>query len=228
MQFPLRDFFWLSLVIGLTIGIAIERKQSMRLSVHEGRAQWWEKAAREIGERFEKATGEPVQFEEMKHLEISIPNRMKTVRVRDSRGEIIETKDVVPGYQLTSVVYVRDTRQRDLSWVTGMIDLDMFLLMLVTGGPFFLVYAYRNKGEQPLTIANRDAPIWKEKPWFALWWVPACVLMSLMGYMVQRSPFTGALFLFQGVLWTYYYCEYVLVPRLNPDRAGVATMPGSN
>jgi hypothetical protein len=226
MQFPLRDFFWLSLVIGLAIGIAMERKQSREQSVHEGRALWWEKAAREVAERLQKATGESIQFDEMKHLDITIPAHVKSVTARGpgpGKTTIVEVN--VPEYKTRRGIYARDTRQRDFSWVTGMMDLDMYLLLLAIGGPAFAVFLYLRKGKKFQTIADPDASTWKTPAW-ALFIIPFFILISLSGYVLHRSPFTGALNLTAGFVWTYFFCQYIVTPRLNPKLATrVASTP---
>jgi hypothetical protein len=44
LQFQLRDFFWLTVAIGLVCAIQVEHNRSRQLSQHEGRAEWWQRA----------------------------------------------------------------------------------------------------------------------------------------------------------------------------------------
>lgn len=45
-RLPLRDFFWLTIVIGLSALIVVEHKRTRALSEHPGRAEWWSRAER--------------------------------------------------------------------------------------------------------------------------------------------------------------------------------------
>jgi hypothetical protein len=216
MQFPLRDFFWLTVVIALAIGIVMEHKRVLEMSVHEGRAEWWQKAAQETAERLEKETGEKIQFDVLKKLDISIAAHVKEVPVQNGRGEVLYmTAVVIPARQTQSSIYARDTRESSLSRFTGMLDLDLYVLLLIIGGPILAIVLYSRRGKPIVTAFHSESPTWKKMPWFALFWVPFCVLQSLFGYGFQRAPFTGAIWLTMGVFWTYGYCQYVLMPRLN-------------
>jgi hypothetical protein len=220
MQFPLRDFFWLTVVIALAIGIAMEHKRVQEMSVHEGRATWWQKAAQKTAERLEKETGEKIRFDEMKTLDVSIPAHVKEVPVQNGRGEVLYmTSIVIPAHQSQSSIYARDTRQHVFSRFTGMLDLDMYLAVLIVGAPILAIVLYSRRGKPIVTAFHAESPIWKKMPWFALLWIPFCVLQSLFGYWIQRAPFTGALWLIMGVFWTYAYCQNVLTPRFssNPE-----------
>jgi hypothetical protein len=192
MQFPLRDFFWLSLVIGLTIGIAIEHKRVRDLTVYQGQAEWWEKAARELGEKLAQKSGNELHIQgdtiSFSHPD---PNHF---------GPVV---DVV---RLGSV---RDTREPNMSLFTGLIDLDVFLMMLVFGGPILAIYYLRQRKPLPPRVWDAHAPIWKH-PWQALMIIASHGCMSIFAYSALRSSFTGTLFLFGSVIWTYYYCQHIL------------------
>lgn len=228
MQFPLRDFFWLSLVIGLAIGIAMEHKRVVALSVHEGRAQWWQKAAEETAERLEKATGESIQFQELKQLDIDIPARVQQVPVVGENNEILRYHPVaIPGHKTTRSIYGWETRERRISFLTGMMDLDMWLFMLSISGLVLVATGFSRKADKPLqTIFSADNPLWQKTPWLALFWIPFGLGMSLLSYW-QRNYFNGAAFLTLGVFYVYGYCQYVLCPWLNPPpQAAVQTSEG--
>ncbi|QDU31135.1 hypothetical protein ETAA8_62880 [Anatilimnocola aggregata] len=206
MQFPLRDYFWLV----LAIGTATERKRVYELSVHQGRAEWWEKAARKLGETLQEKTGEAVQFDEMKSIDVAVPARVqKHVLASPVTGELETYSIPIAGYTSTlQVGYARDTRERDMSWVTGLLELDLLILMLGFGGPIVLL-VYRSKPKHgPRSSADPRAPIWK-MPWFVLLMIVQFTSMAIFSYSFQHSPFTGAILLTMAVFWTYFYCQNV-------------------
>jgi hypothetical protein len=219
MQFPLRDFFWLTVVIGLAIGITIEHKRVLDLSRYEGDAQWWEKAARGLAEKFEQQTGQPVKFDARKSIVIMSHVEGQEVRVGPNktavRGATPWPADrVYPGY-------VRDTHERDMSWLTGFGDLDMILAGLVLGGPIGAISYYCAKKPLPSVpgIWDPHAPIWKH-PWKPRLFFLLFAFMSVAGYSFQRAPFNGTLFLLMSVVWAYYYCNHFVgkptIPAADP------------
>jgi hypothetical protein len=224
MQFPLRDFFWLTVVIALVIGIAMERKRVQELSGYQGRAEWWEKAARGLGEKFEEKTGQPVHIEEMKSIEIwrgRNPHRVKATHPITGEIEYYEV-NLPPGVvDHVHPGYVRDTRERDLSWVTGLLDLDFFLVTLVAVGPVLGIYLFWRKGPLPSGLNDPKAEIWK-RPSLILFMICYFAPFSVFQYW-NRSPINGAAFLILAVVWSYYYCQFVLTPKLDGTTANSTT-----
>lgn len=229
MQFPLRDFFWLTVVIALVIGIAMERKRVQDLSGHQGRAEWWEKAARGLGKKFEEKTDQPVHFEELKSIEISRgpnPQRVKATDPLTGETEYFEV-NLPPGVvDHVHTGYVRDTRERDMSWVTGLVDLDFFLVTFVVVGPVLAIYLLRRKGPLPSVLNDPKAEIWK-RPRFILFMICYFAPFSVFQYWV-RSPFNGAAFLVLTVVWTYYYCQFVLTPKAHETSSNSSMSPAAS
>jgi hypothetical protein len=211
MQFPLRDFFWLSVVIGLTIGIAIEHKRVRDLSVQQGRAEWWEKAARELGDHLHEKTGETVDFQALQSIQVNYPATVETRYYDLPNGKRSPYNVTHPARTgMLSVGYARDTRGPRLYLVTGLIDLDIFLAMLLLGGPVLAIYRIRRKKPFPPGVwRSPDAPIWQNPSQVQLI-ISLHTGMSILSYTVLRSPITGTIFLAGAVIWTYYYCEFVL------------------
>jgi len=219
MQFPLRDFFWLTIVIGLVIGIAIEHKRVRDLSGYQGQAEWWEKAARKLGEHLHEKTGETFDFQAMQSLRVDYPASVETRYYEHPKGERTPYSVTIPAaIGILDLGYVRDTREPKMSPFTGLVDLDIFLTMLVLGGPVLALYRLRRKKPFPPGVWNPAAPIWQH-PWQVRLIIPLHAGMSILSYTALRSPITGTLFLAGAVIWAYYYGQFVH----GPDRPQVAT-----
>jgi hypothetical protein len=221
MQFPLRDFFWLTIVIGLTIGIAIERKRAQGLSGYQGQAEWWEKAARELGDHLQEKTGETFDFQALQSIQVNYPATFETRYYDLPNGKRSPYNVTHPARTgMLSVGYARDTRGPRLYLVTGLIDLDILLAMLVLGGPVLAIYRIRRKKPFPPGVWRKpDAPIWQQPSQVQLI-ISLHTGMSIFAYAALRSPFTGTVFLVGAVIWAYYYCQFVLTkptPAIAPS-----------
>jgi hypothetical protein len=186
LQFTLRDFFWLTIVVGLTVGIVIERNEVRALRMYQQKAQWWEDEAKDFAKEVEKQTGIKTDFQEGAGT--------------NSSGGISMTTG--PGTRLwTTSVYVRSTEDKSYSWPTGMLDLNMMLIAAPCLAVVFLI------STNPKGALKRQAAAVKMRPYAGLWIVVGVmsVAMAYGGYL-SGDPFRATLFLLQGAVcaWNYW------------------------
>ena len=114
MQFPWRDFAWFTILIGLAIGLAVELKRVAAMSGDKAQADRWEQQAREVAAK--------------------IAQRSRTNLHLKEFGQVMffaEYQGSNLGTDWVNVASYRNTRERSESVVTGMMDLDIWLLMIV-------------------------------------------------------------------------------------------------
>ncbi|WP_425617491.1 hypothetical protein NA78x_001169 [Anatilimnocola sp. NA78] len=111
MQLTLRDYFWLMLVLGLSIGILIETKDLQTAQEWQAKAEYWRQAAEKAAERL-RTHGDSVTFDD----------QQQAIDIRDQRGRTMHRSWGGTGYR---------SKQSE-SWLTGKIDLDYMLLGSVT------------------------------------------------------------------------------------------------
>jgi hypothetical protein len=110
-QFPWRDFAWFTFLIGLAIGLAVELKRVEAMSGDKAQADRWEQQARAAAAKI---------------AELSRTN----LRLEEARNVLFMTDEMIV-MEWVNVASYRDTRERSDSVVTGMLDLDIWLLMIV-------------------------------------------------------------------------------------------------
>jgi hypothetical protein len=193
LQFTLRDFFWLTIVVGLTVGIVIERNQVRALRVYQGKAQWWEEAAKRFAEEVEKQTGIKADFQEGAGSSSS-----GAIAMRNIGGSLATPWPIS--------VNVRSTEDKSYSWPTGMYDLNMVLIF----GPIVLIGSLiesirggeRKRQAQALLYA-------KMRPYAWVWAIGAFVSVMFASVCYLGGPFCATMLLLNGALCAlnYWRCK---------------------
>lgn len=114
MNFPWRDFAWFTILIGLAIGLAVEFKRVEAVSGDKAEADRWEQQARTAAENIAQQSATKVHLKEFGQV----------LFFAEYQGNDL-------GIDWVNVASYRDTRERSDSLVTGMMDLDIWLLMIV-------------------------------------------------------------------------------------------------
>lgn len=188
MQFATRDFFWLTIVIGLVIGILIEHADVRALHGSQERAQWWEQAARWMGAKAAQ-TGEEPYF-----------NELRGVGFREQGDEILKQYESIPG---------RIGTHPDHESVTGHQDLDRVLLLILVV-PIALAIGWlirRRHHEWGKAYVKSSVRSHRWVAPIAL----AVLLVVCIGNYVARRPFTSTL----GLLGLVSIgCQYLKNPNL--------------
>jgi hypothetical protein len=154
LQLTLRDFFWLTIVVGLTIGIVIERNHVRSLRVYQGKAQWWEEATKKFAEEVEKQTGIKADFQEGSGGRVA--NSGLIFLFDNGSTSSSATLWTIP-------IQCWSTEDKSYDWPTGMQDLNMMLLV-APGLAVGLLIATNPKGE-----LKRQAAAVKMRPYAGLW-----------------------------------------------------------
>jgi hypothetical protein len=197
LQFTLRDFFWLTIVVGLTVGIVIERNEVRALRVYQQKAQWWEDAAKDFAKEVEARTGLKTEF-----LDEASSRQLRGMNYWTAPRDVIWFS-AVPSWS---------TNDSSYSWPTGMKDLNIQLVAAPLWIVFFLVItAPRNEQQrqQEAIINARMRPyFWMLAP-FAL---ISCVIIVAM-YSVGQ-PFTATQILFFTVNYfrMLWQCSWAHAP----------------
>ncbi len=197
MQLTLRDFLWATVVIGLAIGIVLEHRDVRALKPFQGKAEWWEKAARSLGEVYEEKTGLKPEFKEMDDIDLRRKDGLLQVDFSLSRRSF----------------HVRPTDERQGAWLTGHADLNMALILLTELACLLGIFAF----------IKRNYPNWLPKPNPQLRWGPRIYLLvyawafiSLLisiGAFALRYPFAGAGYLFAAVQALVHISPRAIVSR---------------
>jgi hypothetical protein len=171
MQITLRDCFWATIVIGLTIGLVIERRDVLALRGAQEEAESWKKSAEVLRTLVEKH-GFEVSLDEF-HLHVTDPSGVVVLKAGQN-----------------CCVF------RAASFPTGHFELDWFLIigtpLLVLVALFLFVFRR--------SIAERMAmPTPQFKPYRSyvigcinVWGLIFFTVMAIISYQ-SRNPFTGAL-----------------------------------
>jgi hypothetical protein len=195
MQFTLRDVFWATLVVGLTIGIVIEHNDMVALKGWKEQATWWQEAAQTLGHRLQQK-GETVKLDE------------QNLEVKDAAGKSILSRgkgSVLRGWQT-------------ISWLTGHVELDWILAI---GTPLLLLFgllfwwAQRYRAQHPVAVPDF-------KPHRS--YLTGCInvfgllLFSAMaiGAYSNRQPFIGA-FNVLGVALQIFCLRYFGFREITPE-----------
>jgi hypothetical protein len=175
LQITIRDCFWATLVVGLTIGLVVERNDVTRLRGFEQQASLWKQSAEKLRDLMER-DGYKVKLEE-NTLEVTRPNGLGTYG--SSRGMSMRG-----GWQVTS-------------FLTGHVEFDW---VLVLGMPLVVVilislWLFRHRIAERLATPVPDFPPVRNNVvgiicvlgfvWFAF--------LAVNSY-ISRMPFTGALY----------------------------------
>jgi hypothetical protein len=197
LQFTLRDFFWLTIVVGLTVGIVIERNQVRALRVYQQKAQWWEDKAKDFAKEVETRTGLKTQF-----LDEASSSQLGGMNFRTIPRDVIWST-TVPSWS---------TNDSSYSWPTGMKDLNIQLV----AAPFWIVFflfttAPRNeqqRQQEALFNARIRPYLWIMVP-IGLFNCVIIVAMYSLGL-----PFTATLVLFLNVnfIRILWQCSWAHAP----------------
>jgi hypothetical protein len=196
MQLTLRDYFWLTIVVGLAIGIVIEHYDVRALRHFEGKAQWWEQAARQMGEKAGEKDGLVPDFKEFKHWGLK----------KHKDDEV---------WQEVDFMHLWGTEDKEQTIVTGHWDLDFLLLLLIVVAPLSALLAMALRKSYPAGgKAYSKASIRSYR-----WMGPVSLLMllafCLSGYH-SRRPFTATLTFTMLVFFAGHYWLHNSL-RLTPE-----------
>jgi hypothetical protein len=130
-QFPWRDYAWAVIIVGLLIGWAIEHQRLHRYRQAEQNAHQWEDRARELGDQLDRRLGAPMHINLYKHI--------KFIKPGNNFAELTVYESVV------------QTRDFNFSFLTGMLDLDVMLLILLMFAVIFPISISwnRNQNHEP-------------------------------------------------------------------------------
>jgi hypothetical protein len=186
MQFTLRDFFWLTIVIGLVIGILIEHADVRAMHGAMEKARWWEWAARQMGKQAAKEGTEPY-FRELDSA--GFKNEEGLILIEESQSFWIPVHS-----------------HPDAKSITGHRDLDLVLLLLVAVAPISLLVGLvirRKFPEQGKAYAKLSVRVYH-------WMTPVTLTMMFgfcVAYYFVRQPFSATLWLCGIAFLVYYYVQ---------------------
>lgn len=196
MQVTLRDFFWLTIVIGLAIGILIEHADVRVMHGAMEKARWWEWAARQMGKQAAKEGTEPY-FKEL-----------NSAGFKNEEGLILTEE--------SQNFWIPIHSHPDAKSFTGHRDLDFVLALVLVIAPLSLLVG--------LVVRRMFPAQGKAYAKFAIrghrWSAPIALLMTIamsLGSYISRSPFSGALWLLATVFFVYGAIQnrnLVLTPEL--------------
>lgn len=198
MQFTLRDFFWLTIVIGLVIGILIEHADVRSMHGAQKRAQWWEWAARQMGEKAAKEGTKPY-FDEL-----------KSAGFKNEQGLIV----IDDATNLWFPVYIH--RDPDADSFTGHRDLDLVLFLAGVIAPVSVLTGLLIRR----TFPAQGKAYAKSSVRTFHWMAPVALAIApgicLFGYLT-RNPFSATLWLLGTAYLGYGYIQnrnLTLTPEL--------------
>jgi hypothetical protein len=195
MQFTLRDVFWATLVVGLTIGIVIEHNDMVALKGWKEQAAWWQHAAQMLGDRLQQK-GETVELDE------------DNLHVIDATGTTALSREKGSNWQ----------GWQTISWLTGHVELDWFLAI---GTPVLILFgllfwwAQRYRAKHPVAV-----PDFKPRRNYLMGGINVYGLLMFsamaIGAYWNRQPFAGAFFLL-GVALQVFCLRYFGFRKITPE-----------
>ncbi len=207
MQFPWREYIWLVILLGLAIGLAVEQSRVKKLTAFHEQAAAAEKTARNLAVQIAAATNTDPQYTEFQQIRFT------------AKDDPYLTK------QTLFVPYVRDTSSREESHLTGMADLDWLLIYLFVLFPltfgviYFFNAVYQTQGNSTKqSLSTFRAMGWLNVLFMTAWAVGNYAAAEVFPVTFGTKPFSGAMFLCFGAIFTVRYLQMVGMTQPEFDR----------
>ncbi|WP_254510729.1 hypothetical protein [Anatilimnocola floriformis] len=197
MPFPWREFVWLTLLIGLLIGLATEHARYRKFSLAKEQAERTEQATHELAYQLQTRFGVRTNLSEFNTLSIVSDDWQR----RNS----------------SSYSFGGARPERDQSLLTGMMDADFALLLLVVVAPLSALAGILVRKAAPTTgkaYSKASLSVYRFVTPFSI--LMACG-MSISGYCDLR-PFTGTLAFAGAIFMLTFYLTHPgvsLTPELS-------------